>query len=266
MKISLLVGQSQNKRGNVRVAYYWGAFALLLSPWRSRKYHILWVLLRRFRVTIIAVEKQKLLHIVSTIEVRSRYYYRRGEAKSITYCEYYWGAFALLLSPWRSRKYHILWVLLRLVCFIIIAVEKQKVSHIVSTIEARLRYYYRRGEAENITYCEYYWGAFALLLSPCRSRKYHIFWVFVRNLVFQDATSMPRIVLSSMVYLAILDFSTLSHKRAWFFFKKLLNIKQEFWFSVQLLFETFLIVRRIQWHILNVNSSSSKVPVILVRF
>ena len=48
--------------------------------------------------------------------------------------------------------------------------------------------------------------------------------------------------------------------------EKLLNIKCVFWFSVQLLCETFLVVR-IQWEIaINVRTSSCKVPVILVRF
>jgi hypothetical protein len=51
------------------------------------------------------------------------------------------------------------------------------------------------------------------------------------------------------------------------FGKKLLNIKCVFWFSVQLLSETFLILRRIQQDIIiNIHRSSCKVPVILVRF
>jgi hypothetical protein len=51
------------------------------------------------------------------------------------------------------------------------------------------------------------------------------------------------------------------------FGKKLLNIKCAFWFSLQLLSETFLILRRIQRDIIiNVHRSSRKVPVILVRF
>jgi hypothetical protein len=49
------------------------------------------------------------------------------------------------------------------------------------------------------------------------------------------------------------------------FGKKLLNIKCVFWFSVQLLLETFLILRRIQRDIvINVQMSSCKVPVIFV--
>jgi hypothetical protein len=48
---------------------------------------------------------------------------------------------------------------------------------------------------------------------------------------------------------------------------KSLNIKCEFYFSLQLLFETFLILRRIRWDIdINVKTSSYKVHVIFVGF
>ena len=51
------------------------------------------------------------------------------------------------------------------------------------------------------------------------------------------------------------------------FGKKLLNIKCAFWFYLQRLFETFLILRTIQRDIvINVNTSSCKVPIILVGF
>jgi hypothetical protein len=51
------------------------------------------------------------------------------------------------------------------------------------------------------------------------------------------------------------------------FGKKLLNIKCVFWFYLQLLSETFLILRRIQRHsTISVHRSSCKVPVILVTF
>jgi hypothetical protein len=63
-----------------------------------------------------------------------------------------------------------------------------------------------------------------------------------------------------------LHFSTLSHGRQ-DFRKKLLNTKCVFWFSLQRLSETFLILRRIRRHITaNLPSSSGKVPVILVIF
>jgi hypothetical protein len=48
---------------------------------------------------------------------------------------------------------------------------------------------------------------------------------------------------------------------------KLLNTECVFWFSLQLLSETFLTVIRIQWDIIiNVHASSCKDPVILVIF
>ena len=51
------------------------------------------------------------------------------------------------------------------------------------------------------------------------------------------------------------------------FVKQLLNTKCVFWFSLQHLFETFLILRRIQRDVvINVKTSSCKVPVILLLF
>ena len=56
-------------------------------------------------------------------------------------------------------------------------------------------------------------------------------------------------------------------QRARFSGKKSLNVKCVFWFSLQLLSKTFLILRRIQWDIvINVQRASCKVLVILVRF
>ena len=50
-------------------------------------------------------------------------------------------------------------------------------------------------------------------------------------------------------------------------FGKIMNIKCAFWFSLQILFETFLILRRVQRDInIYVNTSSCKVPVIFVGF
>jgi hypothetical protein len=50
-------------------------------------------------------------------------------------------------------------------------------------------------------------------------------------------------------------------------FEKLLNIKYEFWFSQQLVYETFLILERTGWNVMkNLCWYSCKVPVILVRF
>ena len=50
------------------------------------------------------------------------------------------------------------------------------------------------------------------------------------------------------------------------FRKKLSNTKCVFWFSLQLLYETFLIIRRTERYVINVRRSSCKVPVIRVRF
>jgi hypothetical protein len=51
-----------------------------------------------------------------------------------------------------------------------------------------------------------------------------------------------------------------------FWKKKLLNIKCVFWFSVQLLSETFLILKTIQWYRHKRKKHSCKVPFILVTF
>jgi hypothetical protein len=51
-------------------------------------------------------------------------------------------------------------------------------------------------------------------------------------------------ILSSVVWLALQYFSTFSHKQHDFRKKKLLNTKCVFLFSLQLLSETFLVLRR----------------------
>ena len=79
------------------------------------------------------------------------------------------------------------------------------------------------------------------------------------------------IILSSVACLAVPYISTLSHKQhnLWEE-KKILNIKYVFspqLFTLQLLSETVLILRRIQQDIIiNVHGSSCKVPVTLVAF
>jgi hypothetical protein len=80
---------------------------------------------------------------------------------------------------------------------------------------------------------------------------------------------MHTVILSSVSSPALSNFSTLSHKS--FDFQKkikiLLFMKCVFWFSVLYLFETSLILRRIQRDtITNEHRSSCKVPFILDRF
>ena len=69
-------------------------------------------------------------------------------------------------------------------------------------------------------------------------------------------------------FLVPTNFSALSHKRHHFLKKKkLLNIKCMFEFSLQILFEILLILRKIQRDtVINVKTSSCKVPVTFVRF
>jgi len=68
-------------------------------------------------------------------------------------------------------------------------------------------------------------------------------FVFVA-LTIQHATRMRRTILSSVACPAVPYFPTLSHKRYEFKKNTLLNIICVFWFSQQILSETFLILRR----------------------
>jgi hypothetical protein len=111
-------------------------------------------------------------------------------------------------------------------------------------IEARSRNHCCNGKAISITYC-----------------------VCVCSLSYPACKAMRRITLPSVACLAIPHSFKLSHKLHDFRGENILNIKWVFWFSLQLLSVAFLILKRIQRHIIiNVHRSSRKVPVILVRF
>ena len=88
------------------------------------------------------------------------------------------------------------------------------------------------------------------------------------GVVIQQPMLMLRILLSSVACLAVQYFCTLSHKQHDFREKKLLITKYVFWFSLQFFFFiTFLTLGRIERVTFkNVNWSSCKVPVILLRF
>jgi hypothetical protein len=85
-------------------------------------------------------------------------------------------------------------------------------------------------------------------------------------LVIQHAKRMRRIILSSVACLTVPYFSTLSHKRH-DFREKVIEHKMCVLIFSQLLFETFLILKRIQRDIIiNVHRSSCKVPLLLSDF
>ena len=95
---------------------------------------------------------------------------------------------------------------------------------------------------------------------PCARACAHV------ALLIQAANRMCRIVTSFVASLATPHFSTLSHKRH-DFRKKFLSIKCVFWVSLQTLFKTFIIIKRIQRDIVrSVKTPSRKLPVILVEF
>jgi len=86
-------------------------------------------------------------------------------------------------------------------------------------------------------------------------------------LVIHKARRLRRFMLSSLALPTVPYFWTLSHKGHDFGGKKLLKIKRVFWFSLQLLSETFLFLRRIQRvTIISERWSLCKVPFILVIF
>ena len=102
-------------------------------------------------------------------------------------------------------------------------------------------YYYKTGDVRTTSH----WGAFVQPLLSCTSKKYYIFWGCVCSLTYSACNAHAPYLLSSAVCSALRYFSTLSQKTALFSNNKIwLNTKCVFWFSLQLLPETFLILRR----------------------
>ena len=88
-------------------------------------------------------------------------------------------------------------------------------------------------------------GAFVQPLSQWTNNAYYIFWARVCvwvALIIQHATRVRHIVICGLsgctVFFHIISWTVMCRKQ------KLMNIKCVFWFSLQLLSETFLILRR----------------------
>ena len=110
------------------------------------------------------------------------------------------------------------------------------------------------------------WGPFVLALLQRKGMGVtHSECVFIA-LVIQHANCTRRFLSSSAISPALQHLSTLSHTRR-DFRTALLNIKRLPSFSLQILSETFLALKRIQRYIIiNLHRSSCKASVILVRF
>ena len=97
--------------------------------------------------------------------------------------------------------------------------------------------------------------------SPIAFNKYRIiFWMFVCIIVLVacHATRICHIILADYTI-----YSTLSHKQRGFL-EEVIDLKSVFWFSLLILSQTFLILRRTQRDMItNVHRSSCTVPLLL---
>ena len=138
------------------------------------------------------------------------------------------------------------------------SVKTRHAIYVQRNNEARLRKHCCRRKAVSSTYlCV--WGG-----GGARARGQVPLPARGVAMLIQRATCMRHSQLSFVASPASPYFSTLSHKGN-DFRNSLLNIKCLFWFSVQILSKTFVILRRIQRGIvINVKTTSRKVPAILV--
>ena len=121
----------------------------------------------------------------------------------------------------------------------------------VSCMKRQTMYVWRNIETGSFSYC-CSWGG---------KNKCYVFCVRVCSLGYPACNAHTCIMLSSVACPAVQNFSTLSHKRHDFIFLKMLSTKCVFWFSLQLLFETFLVLRITKRDVIkNVYWSSCKVP------
>ena len=105
-----------------------------------------------------------------------------------------------------------------------------------------------------------------LIIVAVRNNKYYIFWVCVCSLSYPAPKAhAPYYVYCDLWHVRLYHIvPTLLHKRHEFRGKKVFSTKSVFWFSLRLLSETFLILRRTERDI--IIKSVCKVPLFLSDF
>ena len=93
-----------------------------------------------------------------------------------------------------------------------------------------------------------HWGPFVQLLSYGKNSKFYILCLCICSLRYPACNVYAPVILSSVACPDLQYLSTLSHKRYELKKKMLFNKKCLFQFSLQLFSETFLILRRNEWH------------------